>query len=115
MDIQHLQDYLQAFADERNWNQFHTPKNLSMALAAECGELLEVFQWLKPEETTREALGPHNKQAAQDEIADIFIYLLRLSSVLGIDMEKAFWEKMEKNGKKYPPNTEEVNPLNFNR
>lgn len=115
MDIQHLQDYLQSFADERDWNQFHTPKNISMALAGECGELLEIFQWLTPEESTAEKLGPLNRQAAKEEIADIFIYTIRLAAILGIDLEEAFWEKMNKNGKKYPPGIQQNGGLGFNR
>ena len=115
MDIQKLQQYLQAFADHRNWNQYHNPKNLAMALTGEAGELLEIFQWLTPDESLRENLGPENYQAVREEIADIFIYLIRMADLLGIDLEKAFWEKMEKNGAKYPVGQEQGRKNGFNR
>ena len=115
MDIKHLQDFLQSFADQRNWNQFHNPKNISMALAGESGELLEVFQWLTAEESMKENLGPENMQAAKEEIADVFIYTLRLAAILGIDIEHAFWEKMDKNAKKYPPGIQANGGLGFNK
>lgn len=115
MDIQHLQNYLQAFADARDWNQFHTPKNLSMALAGECGELLEIFQWLEPGESMADKLGPLNRQAVKDEIADVFIYTIRLAAILNIDLEEVFWEKMKKNGQKYPPGEQTSGGLGFNQ
>lgn len=101
MDIKELQKYLQNFANERDWEQFHTPKNLAMAMVVEAGELMEIFQWLKPEESTKQNLGPEKYQASKEEIADVFIYIIRLADKLDIDLEKAFWEKMQKNGKKY--------------
>ena len=73
-----------------------------MALAGEAGELLDIFQWLTPEESTTENLGDKNKQAAREEMADVFIYLIRLADKLDINLEEAFWEKMKKNGMKYP-------------
>lgn len=115
MDIKNLQKYLQGFADERNWNQYHTPKNLAMALAGESGELLEIFQWLSPQESTHANLGPQNRQAVQDELADIFIYLIRLAAILEIDLEQAFWTKMEKNAEKYPAGRELSRKTGFNR
>jgi len=115
MDIKHLQKYLQDFADQRNWNPYHNPKNLAMALAGESGELLEIFQWLTPEESSRTGLGPKNRLAVRDEIADIFIYTLRLADVLDIDLEKAFWDKMKKNDMKYPSDQEQERSGGFNR
>ena len=115
MDIKHLQQHLQAFADERNWNQYHTPKNLAMALAGESGELVEIFQWLSPEESSPEHLGPVNRLAVQDELADIFIYLIRLVALLEIDLEQAFWSKMKKNAEKYPAAKEMNRQTGFNR
>ena len=115
MNIHTLQDYLHSFAEERNWFQYHSPKNLTMALAGECGELLEIFQWLTPEESRADHLGPENLNATRDELADIFIYLLRLADVLSIDLEKAFWDKMEKNKKKYPVEKEINRKSGFNR
>ena len=115
MDVNKLQHYLQTFANERDWNQYHNPKNLAMALAGECGELLEIFQWLKPEESTLEKLGPENMKAVKDEVADVFIYLVRMAGLLKIDLEEAFWSKMEKNAKKYPAEQELNRKSGFNR
>ncbi len=114
MDIHRLQQFLQSFADQRNWNQYHTPKNLAMALTGEAGELLEVFQWLTPEESDRRNLGPANRQAVRDELADVFIYTLRLADLLDIDLEEVFWEKMKKNEQKYPVQGELKRTRGFN-
>lgn len=114
MSIESLQQYLRKFADDRNWDQFHNPKNLVMALAGEAGELLDVFQWLTPEESKSDNIGPQNRQAAKEELADVFIYLIRICDKLDIDIEEAFWEKMKKNGLKYPANPEDSD-LGFNK
>ena len=100
MDIKKLQQTLQEFADERDWNQFHSPKNLSMALIAEAAELVEHFQWLSEDDSfnlTEEKLGE-----VGEELADIFLYLARLSDRLGIDLETALSKKIEQNRRKYP-------------
>lgn len=81
-DIEDLQTLLREFARVRDWEQFHTPKNLAMALAAEAGELLEPFQWLAPDEAAAVMSGPRATDI-EDEIADVAIYLLRLADVLG--------------------------------
>ncbi len=91
---------LREFADARDWNQFHTPKNLAMALAAEAGELLEIFQWLTPEASTN--LPPDKLLRAIEEIGDIQIYLAQLADQLGIDPITAAEDKIEINQKKYP-------------
>lgn len=101
MDIDKLQNYLRQFAKDRDWDQFHNPKNLSMAMVIEAGELMEIFQWLTPDQSNRENLGLKKYQECREEIADVFTYLIRLADKLDIDLEKAFWEKMEKNGSKY--------------
>jgi dCTP diphosphatase len=88
------------FVAERDWEQFHSPKNLAMALSVEAAELLEVFQWLT-EAQSREA-APEVKAAAADEIADVLIYLLQLSHRLGIDPVAAARDKIAKNAAKYP-------------
>ncbi len=102
MDVEALQKRLAEFAREREWEPFHSPKNLSMALAAESGELMEVFQWLTEAES--EALGPDDKgwQLARDELADIQIFLLRLADVMGIDLEAAVEAKIARNAERYP-------------
>jgi NTP pyrophosphatase (non-canonical NTP hydrolase) len=88
------------FARERDWEQFHSPKNLVMALAGECGELLEHFQWLSEEQS--ESLDPDRKREVGREMADILIYLIRLSERLGIDLLAAAEEKIAVNERRYP-------------
>lgn len=88
------------FTKERNWDQFQNPKNLSMALAVEASELAEIFMWLSDQQSQN--LKSHQLIAASEEIADVFLYLLRISDTLGIDLLKATYEKMEKNKEKYP-------------
>ena len=85
------------FAVSRDWEQFHTPKNLAMAIAGEAGELVAEFQWLKDEESVRKALSAEKFSDIELEVADVAIYLLRLSDVLGIDLAQAIRKKMEIN------------------
>ena len=91
---------LREFARERDWEQFHSPKNLSMALIVEAAELVEHFQWLTESQSAR--LDPETFQAVEQEIADVFIYLVRLSDLLGIDLLDAAARKIALNEKKYP-------------
>jgi NTP pyrophosphatase (non-canonical NTP hydrolase) len=91
---------LLAFARERDWEQFHSPKNLSMALAGECGELLEHFQWLTEAESA--ALAPEKRREVAHELADILIYLIRLCQRLDIDPIAAAYEKIAINEARYP-------------
>jgi NTP pyrophosphatase (non-canonical NTP hydrolase) len=95
-----LRDELRAFCAARNWQGYHTPKNLVMAMIVEAAELVEHFQWATPEESL--ALSPEKKAEVQDEVADTFIYLLELADVLGIDLIDAARAKMLKNARKYP-------------
>ena len=88
---------IKAFAVSRDWEQFHTPKNLAMAIAGEAGELVAEFQWLKDEESVRKALSAEKFSDIELEVADVAIYLLRLSDVLGIDLAQAIRKKMEIN------------------
>jgi dCTP diphosphatase len=90
------------FVAERKWNKFHTPKNLSMALAGEAAELMEIFQWLSQTESKIVMKNPAKAKAVSDELADVFYYLLRLSDILGVNLERAFWQKMRHNRNKYP-------------
>lgn len=99
-DIEKLQKRLQAFADARDWNQFHSPKNLSMALVVEAAELAEHFQWLTQEESAR--LPAERLEKVGEELADIFVYLVRLADRLGIDLPAAVDRKIDLNEKKYP-------------
>jgi dCTP diphosphatase len=102
MSIADLQGKLRQFAAEREWEQFHAPKNLVMALAAEVGELTELFQWLTPDETVRIMEDTASGGRVRDELADVLAYLLRLSDVLRVDLEAALAAKMVKNAAKYP-------------
>jgi NTP pyrophosphatase (non-canonical NTP hydrolase) len=102
IDVKKFQDDLRKFVKEREWGPFHTPKNLSMALAGEAGELLEIFQWLTAEQSVDIMGDPHERQKVLDEIADIFIYTIRLADILEIDVEQAVLAKMKKNASKYP-------------
>lgn len=89
------------FAVSRDWEQFHTPKNLAMAVAGEAGELVAEFQWLKEEESTRSALSAEKFSDIELEVADVAIYLLRLSDVLEIDLAGAIRKKLEINQKRF--------------
>lgn len=102
LDIDSFQNVITDFARERDWDQFHTPKNLSMALSVEAGELVEIFQWLTAEQSLNIKDNPKLKEAAGEEIADILTYLLRISSILEIDLVSALESKIKKNAKKYP-------------
>jgi NTP pyrophosphatase (non-canonical NTP hydrolase) len=99
--IAELTARVRAFAQERNWEQFHTPKNLAMALAGEVGELLAEFQWLTPEQSAvvmdDEELGPR----VRSEIGDVTIYLVRLADALGVDLVQAAVDKLEDSGRRY--------------
>lgn len=88
------------FAVERDWEKFHSPKNLVMALSVEVAELQECFQWLT--ESQSKELNNHQLACVREEIADVQLYLIRLAGQLGIDIESACWAKLEKNSKKYP-------------
>lgn len=98
--LANLSHRLRAFARERDWEQFHSPKNLAMALAGECGELLEHFQWLTEEQSA--ALVPAKKQAVAQEMADILIYLVRLAQRLDLDLLAATEAKIVINEQRYP-------------
>jgi dCTP diphosphatase len=102
MSITDFQRRLRDFAADRDWEQFHSPKNLVMALVGEVGELTELFQWLTVDESTRIMDDPASARSVRDELADILAYLLRLSDVLDVDLEAALAEKMVKNAAKYP-------------
>lgn len=96
-----LNQRLLEFARERDWEQFHTPKNLSMALIAEAAELVEHFQWLS-EEASWLSGRPEKKAEVAQELADILIYLIRLGERLDIDLIKAAWDKIAINEQRYP-------------
>ena len=95
-----LRETLREFAAARGWRQYHTPKNLAMALIVEAAELVEHFQWATPEESC--ALSPEKAAAVREEVADVLIYLIEMADVLDIDLIAAARDKIEKNALKYP-------------
>lgn len=99
--IPNLQQRLREFAAERDWEQFHTPKNLAMALAGEVGELLEIFQWLTPEQATG-VMESARADDVEDELADVFIYLARLADLLDIDLGAVAERKLNRNEIRFP-------------
>jgi len=96
-EVQQLANEIKKFVASRDWERFHTPKNLSMALAGEAGELVAEFQWLTEEESLRTSLAPEKFKAIELEIADVAIYLIRLADVLGVDIFEVVLEKLEIN------------------
>ena len=102
VDVRPLADALATFARERDWEQFHSPKNLVMALTGEVGELTEIFQWMGEEASKGAARHPQHAQAIRDELADVLLYVVRLADVLGVDLNDVAKEKLRTNATKYP-------------
>lgn len=92
---------IRSFADARDWEQFHTPKNLSMAVAGEAGELVAEFQWLTTEQSMRSNMSPEKLKDVELEIADVAIYLIRLADVLGIDVAEVVRKKITINESRF--------------
>ena len=101
MNIKNIQKQLSDFADERDWDQFHNPKNLAMALSVEASELVEIFQWLTPEQA-KVIMMSGESEHVKEEMADIMIYLIRMADKLNVDLEKAVADKIVKNAVKHP-------------
>lgn len=106
---------MRRFCAAREWERFHSPKNLSIALAVEAGELLERFQWLTEDESRRIARRPDDYRAVVEELADVMIYLLRLADQLNVDLDRAVADKMQKNAEKYPIDLARGNAVKYNR
>lgn len=102
VDVARLQETLARFARERDWEPFHSPKNLAMALTGEVGELVELFQWLSEDASRGVARNPATARAVRDEIADVLVYLVRLAAVLEVDLDEAVRSKLASNAAKYP-------------
>ncbi len=100
--LSQLKDRVLAFARERDWEQFHSPKNLSMALAAEAGELMEHFLWASPGESSEVALQPQKRARIGEELADVVIYALEFANATGLDIAANIEAKMQANARKYP-------------
>ena len=103
MDIEALQTTLRTFAAERDWQPFHTPKNLSTALIVEAAELAEIFQWMTPEQSLAAHADAVLQQQIADEVADVLLYLLQIADHTRVDLKRAVGRKLVKNAKKHPP------------
>lgn len=97
-----LRERLRTFVRERDWEQFHTPKNLAMALAIEVGELMEHFQWLTADESSAVRLDKAKRASVGEELADVLCYTLAIANELQLDVATTFFDKMRKNEQKYP-------------
>ncbi|MFE1251220.1 nucleotide pyrophosphohydrolase [Streptomyces sp. NPDC058735] len=102
LDVAGLQRRLAEFAAARDWQPYHTPKNLVAALSVEASELVEIFQWLTPEESSRVMADEDTAHRVTDEIADVLAYLLQLCEVLGIDPLAALAAKIDRNERRFP-------------
>jgi len=102
-DLHEITRRVRVFAEAREWERFHTPKNLAMALAVEAAELMEPLQWMTTEEAASlPSTDPQIITAVADELADVAIYLVRLADVMGVDLPNAISQKLERNGKRFP-------------
>ncbi|WTX55318.1 nucleotide pyrophosphohydrolase [Streptomyces sp. NBC_00224] len=113
LDVEALQRRLADFAAARHWQPFHTPKNLVSALSVEASELLEIFQWLTPEQSDRVMHDPDRAHRVTDEVADVLAYLLQLCEVLGIDPLAALAAKIDRNELRFPVPTAPPAPQNL--
>lgn len=101
-DLHALQRRLAAFAAARHWEPYHTPKNLAVALSVEASELLEIFQWLTPEQAAGVMEDPDSAHRVRDEVADVLAYLLQFCEVLGVDVLEALSAKIDRNELRFP-------------
>lgn len=115
MDIDKIKSDLRKFAHERDWEQFHSPKNLVMALSGEVGELSEIFQWLTEDQSNKENISDEDLAKVREEVADISLYIIRLSDKLDIDLEQALLDKLKINKEKYPVELSKGNATKYNR
>ena len=100
---QGLEEELLRFARDRDWEQYHAPRNLLMALVGEVGELAEIFQWMTEAQAAEAMRDPDTARHVREEMADVMMYLVRLASVLGVDLDAAVRDKLVLNARKYPP------------
>jgi NTP pyrophosphatase (non-canonical NTP hydrolase) len=115
MNIEKIKNDLRKFAKERDWEQFHSPKNLAMALSGEVGELAEIFQWLSEEQSNKENISNEDLSKVREEVADILLYIIRLSDKLDIDLDQAILDKLKINESKYPIELSKGNSTKYNR
>ena len=100
--LSEIKERVLAFARERDWEQFHSPKNLSMAIAAEAAELMEHFLWQSPEQSRTDLMEAALKAKVEEELADVLIFAIEFANVSGIDLSRAITQKMKRNAEKYP-------------
>ena len=114
MNLDKIKETLRKFTEERDWEQFHNPKNLATALSVEASELLEIFQWSN-DGGLNEINDPKKREEIEKEIADVFNYIVRLADVLDVDLEKASMLKIDENEKKYPINAFKGTSRKYNK
>ncbi len=102
MNINEMKAYSKQFVSEREWDKYHTPKNVAMGIAIESAELMEIFQWLDDQQSLDLKNDPTKKEQVADEMGDILHYLVRLATLLDIDLNQSFWNKIKKTEAKYP-------------
>jgi len=100
--VQTLKDRVEQFVREREWEQFHTPKNLTVAVAIEAAELMEIFQWATAEQSVEQSSTEKGRERLEEELADVLIFCLALANRIGIDLSNAVRRKVERNADKYP-------------
>jgi dCTP diphosphatase len=115
MDVVRIQHRLREFASARDWEQFHSPKNLIMALTSEVGELAEIFQWMTEEQSRQLDPSSPDVAHAQEEVADVMICLLRIADLLRIDVEKAVDAKIDLNATRYPVDLSRGNAIKYSK
>ena len=102
LNLEELAATIRSFTAERDWDQFHSPKNLAASLSIESAELLEIFQWIKEQDSHQIMQNPEKASQVKDELADVFYYLIRMADILEVDLESALKSKMHQNAEKYP-------------
>jgi dCTP diphosphatase len=112
MQLQEITEKIRRFRDDRDWAQFHNPKDMAMALSIEAGELMEHFLWKTPDEVAARVM--EKREEIEEEVADVAIYLVELADILGIDLFEAIQRKMEKNAAKYPAERVRGSSLKYN-
>lgn len=110
-DLQDLVERLRRFTGERRWSRFHDPKNLAMLVASEAGELLHLFRWVKSDGADAFAARPENREAIEEEIADVAIGVLLMADRVGVDLAEAVRSKIARNAEKYPPGRSLAHPV----
>ena len=113
MDIKKIQCIIKKFSKDRDWDQFHNPKNIAMALSVETAELVEIFQWLEPQQALE--LDESKQEHLKEEVADIAVYLLRICMAYDINLEDAIISKMKKNEIKYPLIDKDGNKIEYGK